>query len=252
MAEFHKAMVANLHGKPEALAQHLTDPVHIERARVYQNNRLSTLGQAIVDSFPAVARLVGDEFMRAMARAYVEAHPPRTPVLTFYGSGFPEFVDGFSPANSLPYLGDVARLDWAYLEAVFAPIIKALTASDLAGLSETEIAALAPGLHGSAQLLASSWNAAEIWAANRPGAESSAISLRQEGSAAVVWRAADGVAHRQIEGAELAFLETLIHSGTLGKAMAAAGTADAYEFFAEGLQTGLFGINTSTRGSHER
>src|SRR5688572_20813276 len=79
------------------------------RFAVYRNNVASALINAVSGVFPATRRIVGEEFFRAMARAYVLAEPPATPVLLGYGETFPDFVAKFAPAASLPYLPDVAR-----------------------------------------------------------------------------------------------------------------------------------------------
>src|SRR5665213_1812162 len=60
-----------------------------KRFGVYRNNVITGLIEALQDSFPAVCRLVGEEYFRAMARLYVTARPPRSPVLLQYGADFP-------------------------------------------------------------------------------------------------------------------------------------------------------------------
>ena len=50
---------------------------------------------------------------RAMAREFVRAHPPSSPLLFLYGQEFPAFMETFEPARSIPYLADVARIERA-------------------------------------------------------------------------------------------------------------------------------------------
>ena len=66
-----------------------------------------------------------------MARAYALAEPPRSPVLMDYGAGFADFIAGFAPAASLPYLPDVARIERAWREAYHAADAEPLTAGGL-------------------------------------------------------------------------------------------------------------------------
>ena len=68
------------------------------RFAVYRNNVIVGLSESMKITFPAVARIVGEEFFLAMARAYVVADPPRSPMLLEYGDGFPDFVERFPPA----------------------------------------------------------------------------------------------------------------------------------------------------------
>jgi hypothetical protein len=42
----------------------------------------------------------------------VRIEPPLSPILLKYGGRFPTFIETFRPTSSLPYLADVARLEW--------------------------------------------------------------------------------------------------------------------------------------------
>jgi len=90
------------------------------RFAVYRNNVVVSLIDALADTYPVVQQLVGDEFFRAMARVFAFAQPPVSPVMAHYGAGFAEFVEGFPPAAALPYLADVARLEYLYVQVYHA------------------------------------------------------------------------------------------------------------------------------------
>src|SRR3546814_5903028 len=66
------------------------------------------------------SRIVGDEIFRAMARVYVASAPPHSPIMLDYGASFPDFIERFEPATTLPYLADVARIERAWIEAYHA------------------------------------------------------------------------------------------------------------------------------------
>lgn len=91
-----------------------------KRFNVYRNNVIVSLCEALGESFPAVKALLGEEYFRALAQAFVTAHPPVSPVLIWYGAGFADFLDAFPPLKAYPYLGDVARLEWSWLQAYHA------------------------------------------------------------------------------------------------------------------------------------
>ncbi len=96
-----------------------------KRFAVYRNNVVAGLTETLKDAFPAVHRIVGTDFFRAMARAYVLVEPPRSPIMLDYGAGFPDFIRQFDPAAGLPYLADVARIERAWTEAYHAPEARA-------------------------------------------------------------------------------------------------------------------------------
>jgi hypothetical protein len=90
------------------------------RFAVYRNNVVVSLTEALEVAFPAIAKLVGTEFYKAMAGTFVRAHPPRSPLMMLYGAEFPDFLAVFPPVAHLPYLADVARLEQAVREAYHA------------------------------------------------------------------------------------------------------------------------------------
>src|SRR5579872_1467679 len=67
-----------------------------KRFAVYRNNVVVGLIEALKDAYPAVRRIVGEDFFRAMARAYAVREPPASPILLVYGAGFPDFIGGFA------------------------------------------------------------------------------------------------------------------------------------------------------------
>jgi hypothetical protein len=62
------------------------------RFAVCRNNVAVGLIGALEARYPIARRIAGDDLFRAMARAFVGAHRPRSPVMIAYGGHFPEFV----------------------------------------------------------------------------------------------------------------------------------------------------------------
>ncbi|WP_308910032.1 DNA-binding domain-containing protein [Pseudokordiimonas caeni] len=116
LATLQKAMKAEILGAgPEpviglAVNGHGLDP-HA-RLRIHANTLRLGLIDTLMDRYPACRAFVGDEYWRAVARAYVRAHPPHSAVLNDYGAGMGDFLTDFTPTQSLPYLADLARLEW--------------------------------------------------------------------------------------------------------------------------------------------
>ncbi len=116
-ADFAAALLDPDVAAPDGLvAWNGSDPAH--RFAVYRNNVTSALSDVLADSFPVTQQLVGEEFFRAMARIFLRGSPPPSPILTAYGEGFPAFVADFAPARTVPFLADVARLEWLRLRAL--------------------------------------------------------------------------------------------------------------------------------------
>jgi hypothetical protein len=79
------------------------------RFAVYRNNVAVGLIGAIEARYPVLRRIAGDDLFRAMARAFVRAHRPRSPVMIAYGEEFPEFMADYLAATQRePILEDDA------------------------------------------------------------------------------------------------------------------------------------------------
>lgn len=90
-----------------------TEHLSFERGlSAYQGSLVGKLSRALEEIYPVCCRLVGVQFFTAMARQYIRRYPSQSPDLGDYGEQLPEFVAQFEPAASLPYLSDVARLEW--------------------------------------------------------------------------------------------------------------------------------------------
>ncbi|HSV48430.1 MAG TPA: DNA-binding domain-containing protein [Ramlibacter sp.] len=162
-----------------------SDPAR--RFDVYRNNVVSSLVDALAQSFPVVQDLVGEEFFRAMAGVFVRQSPPRSCLLARYGSGFPDFVAGFEPAKGLPYLPDVARLEMARLESLHAADATVLGgAADFSLAAADRIGELRLAPHPSVRLVPSGYAVVSIWAAHQGICDLGAIDPWSAESALVV------------------------------------------------------------------
>ncbi len=246
--------VQALGGDDNALEPDLKDPTHIARARVYRNNSITASGEAIFKDYPAVEKLVGTDFLRAAASAFVKENPPENPLLSLYGEGFADFLDTFPPAKDLPYLSDVARLDRAWMNTMFAANSAPLGPQDIAGLDDSEIGALAPGLHPSVQILKSEWPAWDIWHANREEGAPQSINLERKNSVAIMWWSANGVSSQKLNSQECVFLENVREGDDLTSAMSKAVSSEAdsnalFGFFSLALSSGIFGKSANTEAN---
>jgi len=106
-----------------------------KRFNVYRNNVAVSLTDALEAAFPVVRKLVGDEFFRAMAGVYLRKHPPKSPLMMFYGEAMPQFLSRFEPAKSLRYLPDVAKVELALRHAYHAADATPVPAEALGALA---------------------------------------------------------------------------------------------------------------------
>ncbi|MGJ7039397.1 hypothetical protein J2Y63_002652 [Shinella sp. BE166] len=136
------------------------------RYGVYRNNVSASLTSALSSRFPVAERIVGTEFFRAMAQAFVLLHPPRSPLLLAYGDDFPDFVAAFEPARDIAYLPDVMRLEVARGRAYHAADAAPLDPQALAAVDPARLGDLTFTPHPALSIFSSSHPAVTIWAMN--------------------------------------------------------------------------------------
>jgi len=166
IASFAWALADPSRPAPAATRRRDGQPVE-RRFAVYRNNVAVALIGALEGRYPVVRRLVGDDFFRGMAGAYVAAEKPRSPILIDYGATFADFVAGFPPAAEIAYLADVARLENAWVEAYHAAEADPLGLDALAAIAPEALATLRLRPHPAARLLRFAHPAASIWAASQ-------------------------------------------------------------------------------------
>jgi hypothetical protein len=198
-----------------------SDPAR--RFAVYRNNVVVSLIDALADACPVVRELVGADFFDAMARQYAMRHPPADPVLVHYGEGFAGFIEDFEPARALPYLADVARLEWLRVRAFHAADAQALDAADI-GRRRSDPRALAGStlsLDPSVGVLASDHAIVSLWAAHQGAGDLASVDPNVP-ECALVLRQHDGVLVIAVAPGTAAFVRCLGDGATLADATAAA------------------------------
>jgi hypothetical protein len=133
------------------------------RFDVYRNNVAVSLTDALATGFPVIAKLLGEEFFRAMAGVFLRAHPPGDPRLQLWGGKFPGFLARFDPVAHLPYLPDMARLELGLRQSYHAADATPLP---IAGRDPAEVLALKPRLAPATLILRSRFPVLTIWQKN--------------------------------------------------------------------------------------
>ena len=228
-ADFSAVLLAPTFACPPALKTwNGSDPE--KRFAVYRNNVVVGLVDALADSYPVVQALVGEEFFRAMAGVFVRQAPPRSPVLVWYGKGFAEFIEAFPPAEGLPYLADVARLEWLRVEAWHAANAEPFPVEHITDLlaNADELPQTRFTLHPALRIMTSTHPVVSLWAAHLaddPATELAGIDMALAESALLMRPTLD-VEIMHIEPGAAAFIRHLQTGLPFGQAVAAAAEFD--------------------------
>lgn len=197
-----------------------------ERLAVYRNTVQGSLTEALAATFPVIHRIVGAEFFAAIARRFVATHPPQRPQLSTYGAGFPDFIAAADVNQQLPYLADVARLEWARNESYFAADAPLLDTQRLA-IDAEGLETMTLRLHPAARLVVSRFPIFQIWKVNQPDVVDVPTVDMTIPQAALISRPKHHVAVRAIALADAAFITTIGDGETFGEAADTAFLNDA-------------------------
>ena len=177
-----------------------SDPA--QRFAIYRNNVTRSLIDALADTFPVVAELVGADFVELLAH-----HDSQ------------HFIQGFAPAASVPYLADVARLEFARVRAYHSADITALTPVAIAEVigQPEHLANMTFALHPSVQIVHSRFAHVSIWAAHQGTHDLAAVDS-QCAETALILRNRLSVEVMAIQPADAAFISALLDGQPFAKA----------------------------------
>jgi len=157
-----------------------------DRLGIYRNNMLLTLTDILASTYPVIQKLVGAGFFKTMARHYISEHPQSEGNRHSFGAELSTFLARYEPALSLPYLPDIAAIEWAYFQAMLAEDVAVISAQELGRIISTQ-ANYALQLHPSVQLVKQSYNALEIWQLQHQES-GSRVSLQHIPHQLLIWR----------------------------------------------------------------
>lgn len=195
----------------------------------YRRSVLANLSAAVRMTYPVVGAIVGEAFLDAAARRYALNHPSASGDLNAYGGDFGDFLASFPPASSLPYLPDVARLEWL-VHVVYGR--EDVPSQDLARLAETAPAQwgeLHFQLDPAHAVMASPWPVVRIWEVNQPGYVGDFQVDFDEAQIALIHRRQAGTVVERLARGEHRLLKALANGARLGAAIDEAACEEGFD-----------------------
>ena len=234
-------------GRSDVAAMVAGDGVAPEaRVDIYRHHVLASLTTALLSTYPVVRRLVGDGFFGYVAHHFITARPPTGPCLFEYGEALADFLERLPACGDLPYVGDVARLEWALNHALHAEDAVPLDLDALRSLDPAHVDGLTLRFAPSVTLLSSPWPIDTIWSANQVDADPEATVDASRGPVQLqISRRGDDVVFRRLAPAAYTFRRILLEGGGLSRAASEAARVDAafdviaalHELFTEDVLT---------------
>ena len=200
------------------------------RIGIYRNTVFANYRNALGATYRVVRQLVGAPFFDAAVDAYVLAYPSAGGDLNVYGASFGDFLATYPHAHDLPYLPDVARLEWAIDEAARAAerqgTPEALLAT-LGAIPADAIAAQRFALDPTCRLVDSAFPVLRIWQVHQSGYDGDmAVAFDAATDHLLVRRERDDVDVERLAPGAFALLRALGGGRDLASALDAAMLAE--------------------------
>ncbi len=140
-----------------------------DRWHIYASGLVVRVMEAIENDFPALTRVLGPGPLRSLIARYTRRFPPSSYDLGRVGDGLVAFLDGDPLTRDLPFLPDLAGLEWAVAGAFVAADEPAFTLDDVARLGPEAVIELRFPLCRAVAVMRSPWPIYDIWACrNKP------------------------------------------------------------------------------------
>jgi hypothetical protein len=197
---------------------------------VYRRNVRGNFVDALRSTFPAVWRLVGDDYFRQIARRFQDLRPSRSGDLTAVGEFFPSYLRDLHDADQFSYLADVARFEWLIEESLRAAEHAPLDLAKLSAVAVECYERLHFDLHPTLRLFESRYPVLSIWEANvGSDAEPDVIDLGSGADCLAIMRPRLQLKFHRLTRGEACFLRALQEGATIADAIEAA-EASSVEF----------------------
>ncbi len=196
------------------------------RFDVYRNNVRTSLVEVMRSAFPAVNYFAGRDNFAYAASRFLVVDPPRIPYLSGYGAQFPKFLRDFAPARAMPWLSDLARLEWACQESLFAADAEALRIEHISQLGDYgHSVQLKP--HPSLRVISSSYPVLSLWERARSGENKSEGQADYDklGETVLLIRPQDDVEFHLLSPGEAALVTAILGGEDLAEALEATSRA---------------------------
>jgi putative DNA-binding protein len=225
-----------------------------QRVEIYRHGYFARLVECLADDYPALAYALGHEAFEALCLDFIAEHPPASASLNFYGAPFAAFCAA-RPGPLAAFTSDLARLEWAVVEAIHADAEMVLDPSALGRVAEADWPRLRLMRSPTLRVLASVYPIHRYYQAFLddegpaiPAPEASALAVSRRG--ADVWRIGLSptlaeLLDRLIDGAPLA---RAFEAFEASAACAALDAAELQRAFSEWVACGFFASVLVDRG----
>ena len=130
---------------------------------VYVGNVRGNWTKALAAAYPIVRKIVGEGFFENLAWDFARAHVSVSGDLNEFGERLPDFLAAYPGTRDLPYLPDVATMEWLAHRAYYAANPAPMNSARLAAIDPSDYSKLLIARAPGSALYGSQWPLVRIW-----------------------------------------------------------------------------------------
>jgi len=189
----------------------------LERLEVYAQGYIARIHEALNESYKAVEHVLGHEMFVKLTEDYAKRYPSEDYNLSLAGRHLSSFFQDYKTARELPFLGDLASLEWSITEAFHAFEIPAESLEMLGLLSDEEWEKIKIEFQPHVRILNSDWPVWDIWQARKEPVEKIKIDLINRPQQVLIYRKEWQVKCESVNKTQFFLLDGLLQLKTLGE-----------------------------------
>lgn len=188
----------------------------VEQVDIYREQFWLRHVGVLRDDFASIEYALGDEAFEQLARAYLTACPSASFTLRDLGGHMVRFLESHAPWFEDAFLAELAKVEWAFVDAFDAKDAPPFDASTIAGRSEDEWPRARIVLHPALQRLTLAWPAHDYRIAARK--HEKPVRPERRPCHVVVYRGPELLHCLEITADAAAMLDELARGTPLGEA----------------------------------
>lgn len=193
------------------------EPLTSARLGLYANGYPARIRESLEETFPALARLLGNEGLEELTHRYIRKVRLRLYNLNDAGALLPRFLQTDPLIVQFPFAADLAQLEWRLARAFHARQLPPLERSRVARFSAQQWARAVFRFQPSVAVVASDWPIRQVWSSTGKG-ESVWIPKQKRQSFTLVRRVGFGVVCDSISRPQASLLSLLLERHPLEEA----------------------------------
>ena len=187
------------------------------RLRIYADGYPARVQEVLAETFPAVAHVIGEPALARLTHRYVRTTVLRSYNLNEAGSHLPRFLRRDPLTERLPFLPDLAELEWRVAVAFHAHERPPLDPAPLATWTMADWERTVLGFQPSVALVCSEWPIRSIWECRETPIEQIDLDLRDRPERVLVYRSGLQVHCESVDRHEAGILADLLAGRSLGE-----------------------------------